>query len=399
MLDGLLKSKYHTKCKSLLRMIKTRLEVLKKKKSSVVKFLKNDIADLLRNGLDVNAYGRVQGLLVEQKMITCYDFMDQFCDCVSNNVNAMAKQRECPEECKEAIQSLMYAAARISEIPELRDLRKVFTERYGSLEPYTNKQFIESFKPVSATKEMKLQTLDQIAAEFNINWNSKSLANELATHEDEKQGHSSFKSQDEGKKGSRRNTTKNEIEDGYNLPRSSSEDEMISSRRTDSSDLASSSSLGNSSEDEIEPKKPLSYISNPPPYVKPASPEPLKDSNFEEEARAKPRSVRRKPVENVNTGSVDQRPLKPPPGRERSMDNKDQEAAKILSWRSSNEGFGIRKSKSDEMPERVVDEEAEKVMKKHNRTVSEQPQFKHVHPNLPDNFDDLAARLAALTGR
>jgi len=35
----------------------------------------------------------------------------------------------------------MYAAARISDLPELRDLRNLFTEKYGnSLEPYINKE-------------------------------------------------------------------------------------------------------------------------------------------------------------------------------------------------------------------------------------------------------------------
>lgn len=48
---------------------------------------------------------------------------------------------ECPEECKEAIPSLIYAAARFSDLPELRELRTIFTERYGSsLESYTNKE-------------------------------------------------------------------------------------------------------------------------------------------------------------------------------------------------------------------------------------------------------------------
>jgi hypothetical protein len=39
----------------------------------------------------------------------------------------------------------MYAAARISDLPELRDLRTLFTEKYGnSLEPYINKEVKES---------------------------------------------------------------------------------------------------------------------------------------------------------------------------------------------------------------------------------------------------------------
>lgn len=90
MLDGLLKPKFYTKwfgtnpeknyylfifgifilifnfwvvffqcSKTNIKLIKTRSETIKKKKKAVQKYLKNDIADLLRNGLDINAYNRV----------------------------------------------------------------------------------------------------------------------------------------------------------------------------------------------------------------------------------------------------------------------------------------------------------------------------------------------------
>ena len=49
--------------------------------------------------------------------------------------------RECPEECREAIASLMFAAARFSDLPELRDLRQIFQERFGtSLEHLKNQK-------------------------------------------------------------------------------------------------------------------------------------------------------------------------------------------------------------------------------------------------------------------
>lgn len=52
--------------------------------------------------------------------------------------------RDCPDECKEAIPSLMYAAARFSDLPELRELRTLFTEKFGSvLEPYISKEVID----------------------------------------------------------------------------------------------------------------------------------------------------------------------------------------------------------------------------------------------------------------
>jgi hypothetical protein len=48
---------------------------------------------------------------------------------------------ECPEECREAVSSLMFAAARFSDMPELRDLRQIFHERYGnSLELFVNQE-------------------------------------------------------------------------------------------------------------------------------------------------------------------------------------------------------------------------------------------------------------------
>lgn len=50
---------------------------------------------------------------------------------------------ECPEECKEAVSSLIYAAARFGDLPELRKLRSLLTERYGdSFEPFVNKEVI-----------------------------------------------------------------------------------------------------------------------------------------------------------------------------------------------------------------------------------------------------------------
>lgn len=52
--------------------------------------------------------------------------------------------RECPEDCREAASSLMYAAARIADLPELRELRTMFSERYGnSLDYYVNKQVLK----------------------------------------------------------------------------------------------------------------------------------------------------------------------------------------------------------------------------------------------------------------
>ncbi|XP_075110389.1 uncharacterized protein LOC107804723 [Nicotiana tabacum] len=50
-------------------------------------------------------------------------------------------RRKCPKECREVVSSLIFAAARLADVPELRQLRSVFTDIYrNSLECYLNKE-------------------------------------------------------------------------------------------------------------------------------------------------------------------------------------------------------------------------------------------------------------------
>ncbi|XP_059303306.1 uncharacterized protein LOC132055476 [Lycium ferocissimum] len=180
MLDAWLKSKFFAKSKSTIRHTKTRIEMVKRKRNAMLKYLKNDVADLLKTGLDINAYSRAEGLLVELNLSRCYDLLEQYCEHISNNLSVMYKQKDCPEECREAVASLIFAAARFADVPELRELRSVFTDRYGnSIECYVSKEFLQNLKSVPPTKEMKLQLMKDIASESGIEWNSKTLEQKL----------------------------------------------------------------------------------------------------------------------------------------------------------------------------------------------------------------------------
>ncbi|KAE7997438.1 hypothetical protein FH972_002076 [Carpinus fangiana] len=476
MFDGLLKSKFYSKSKSNINMLKKRLEVIRKKKGVVLKYLKNDIADLLRNGLDINAYGRAEGLLVEQNMSSCYEFIEKFCGCISTHLSAMHKQSGCPEECKEAVPSLMYAAARFSDLPELRDLRSMFTERYGnSLESYINKEFVERLRSNPPTKEMKIQLLQDIAQESNIGWNSKGLEQKLYTTapkqdhlicvslsniDDEKwqknkddavperdnqnagnrpsNGKGSItKTKDNGHNFHER---KDDIDDRHRMP-SSSEEEGTTDLSQDGL-KTSSRTVGSVSTDEVEKETPLHYKLIPPPYLKkkadknkssPEEPSTKLEVNVDMEAaqhtggpvvedKPKPRSVRRRNLklqpDAVDSDSRDaeerkldghlmqynkkQSPLesgktktylKPPPSQQRDHEYGEYRRNRI-------------KSDSDVPPVRTASLPLEPTLpeatKKHARTTSLQPEMLsmagHVHPKLPE-YDDLAARIAALKGR
>ncbi|XWS16361.1 hypothetical protein CRYUN_Cryun34aG0079200 [Craigia yunnanensis] len=358
MFDLLMKPKFYAKCKSAIRMNKVRLETIKKKRNAVEKYLKNDIAELLRNGLDYNAYGRAEGLLIEQKRTACYTFIEQFTECISKHVSFMQKQSECPEECREAIPSLIYAAARFADLPELRDLRAIFTERYGnSLESYLNQEFVQKLKAEPPIKEMKLQLMHDIAQDFSIEWDSKALEQKLFTPPPSEQNEARHKSlndaDDDGYKLYRskndtfqKSNNHDDDEDGlsnmheYRRPKRNETDLTSHRRKEDTDDKyklqsssesevtdqdipkTSSASVESVSEDGIENRRPLYYRFIPPPNVRPSlgkekgSTEqpttPSDNTNNEKnnkwndsagESKPKPRSVRR-------------RPLKPPPGRE-----------------------------------------------------------------------------------
>ncbi|CAF2055498.1 unnamed protein product [Brassica napus] len=171
------KPKFYKKCKSATSYMKIRLEIVRKRRIAMIKFLKMDIVEFLKNGLDYDAYRRAEVLLEELRIISCYDILEQFCDCISENLSLMLKKRECPEECREAVSSLIYAAAWVPDVPELKDLRAVFTRRFGSfIASSVNYELVEKTElRRRPSRELKIQTVKDIAKEFSIDWDPTAL--------------------------------------------------------------------------------------------------------------------------------------------------------------------------------------------------------------------------------
>ncbi|CAM8956307.1 unnamed protein product [Rhodiola kirilowii] len=86
---------------------------------------------------------QTEGLMKELTLSSCYDFVEQCCDLVYKQLSEMQKQSECPAECEGVVASLIFAAARVSDLPELRDLREAFQEKYGdSLQYFVNQKVL-----------------------------------------------------------------------------------------------------------------------------------------------------------------------------------------------------------------------------------------------------------------
>ncbi|KAJ4874123.1 Regulator of Vps4 activity in the MVB pathway protein [Raphanus sativus] len=93
-------------------MAVARIKLLRNKRQVVVKQMRRDIALLLQSGQDATA--RIRGT---EHSCSKREIIELFL--------------ECPVDLKEGIASLIFAAPRCSEIPELGDLKDIFEKKYG----------------------------------------------------------------------------------------------------------------------------------------------------------------------------------------------------------------------------------------------------------------------------
>uniref|UniRef100_A0ACD6ABZ0 Uncharacterized protein n=1 Tax=Avena sativa TaxID=4498 RepID=A0ACD6ABZ0_AVESA len=175
MFDSLINTKFYNRCKHAFKCIRTRLVVIRRKKQAMIGFLKKDVAELLSNGHDKHAFNRVDELIIEMNQAFCYDKIEEYCDFIGKQLNSLQKQRECPPESREAVSTLIFAAARFPDLPELRDLRHIFTGTYGSLEPFVSDEFVRKLESDLFTSEEKFQVMQSIAEEFQVGFDTKAL--------------------------------------------------------------------------------------------------------------------------------------------------------------------------------------------------------------------------------
>ncbi|KAL9304474.1 hypothetical protein ACSQ67_021737 [Phaseolus vulgaris] len=382
MFRWLLKPRFDSKCLSYLKSLKIRLGRVQNRKKAEVKFLKSVIAELLTIGLEDDAYTRAKELLLEQKTLSSYELIEKFVGCISDHVEDFTKQKDCPEECKEAVSSLMDAAARTGDLPELRQLRTLFTDKYGnSLEPYANKELVESLRKDPPTRETKIGLLHDIAQEFSIDWNDKSLRERLypqSSLREEKPIAGEDFNTPKGKERDTQHLGRKNLSGERWMHQNSSSDDETSMSSHDGRKGRSSSSFGSISEDEVETNMPISsYWGIPPPYLK-------QKTN---------KSDSKKPTHAETATAPDSGGVKSGKGKGYPSQQPEHGTGQIRRRRSSH----VRGKSLPSEPNT-----AEETSKGHIRTVSLESGMRggasHVHPKLPD-YDDLRAHFLALRKR
>ncbi|TKY58337.1 IST protein [Spatholobus suberectus] len=178
-----------SKCKTAAKMAVARIKLLRNKREVVVRQMRRDIALLLQSGQDATARIRVEHVMREQNVLAANEFIELFCELIVARLSIIAKQRGCPADLKEGIASLIFAAPRCSEIPELVALKNIFEKKYGKdfvsaavdLRPScgVNRQLIEKLSVRTPPGEVKLKVLKEIAKEHQIDWDTAETEKEL----------------------------------------------------------------------------------------------------------------------------------------------------------------------------------------------------------------------------
>ncbi|XP_068640355.1 uncharacterized protein [Aristolochia californica] len=183
------KSFNSSKCKTAAKMATSRIKLLRNKRQTLVMQMRRDVAMLIESRQEATARIRVEHVIREQNIMAANEIIELFCELLVVRLPIIAKQRACPADLKEGIASLMFAAPRCSDIPELAQIRDIFEKKYGKdfvtaateLRPDcgVNRTLIERLSVRTPTGEMKLKVLKEIAKEYKVEWDTTESEKEL----------------------------------------------------------------------------------------------------------------------------------------------------------------------------------------------------------------------------
>ncbi|MQL99641.1 hypothetical protein Taro_032362 [Colocasia esculenta] len=200
-----------TRCKTCLNLAISRIKLLRNKREVQLKQMRTEISQYLQSGQEAIARIRVEHIIREDNISAAYEILELFCEFILARIPILETQRklllaihfstfylcnrDCPLELQEAIASVIYAAPRCSDLPELMQVKNLFTTKYGKefiaaaseLRPDSNvnRMIIEKLSVKAPPAEAKLGVLKGIAQEFNLEWDSTGTEIEFSKkHED-----------------------------------------------------------------------------------------------------------------------------------------------------------------------------------------------------------------------
>ncbi|TKY44529.1 IST1-like protein [Spatholobus suberectus] len=164
------------KCKTALKLAVSRIKLLKNKREAQVKQLKRELAQLLESGQDQTARIRVEHVVREEKTMAAYDLVEIYCELIAARLPMIESQKTCPVDLKEAVTSVIFATPRCSDIPELMDVKKHITSKYGKefvsaaieLRPDCGVNRMASFSTCLKSDRIMLKLISNLILSFQL---------------------------------------------------------------------------------------------------------------------------------------------------------------------------------------------------------------------------------------
>ncbi|KAJ4828456.1 hypothetical protein Tsubulata_005682, partial [Turnera subulata] len=167
--------------KSLIRQAQIHLAAQRTRRDTIIRQSRADIAQLLQHGLSQQVLNRIEQLHKDQCLLSTYDQINELCQYILANMSQISQHSDplcLPVNVGQAVSSIIYAASRCGELPELHMIRNLFRQRYGSKFDTTNVELLpgnlvdsrikERLSVNSATDGMKLHLINDIAAQYNL---------------------------------------------------------------------------------------------------------------------------------------------------------------------------------------------------------------------------------------
>lgn len=158
-----------------------RIQLENNKKTTAVKIQKRDVAKLLADRKEEKAKIRVEHIIREDFTIEGYEILELLCELVHERIRQITNSKECPDDLKEAVYSLIWAAHNV-DIAELKEVSNQLTKKFGKefATKATKNEHNEvnfrlsqklTYRPPSA--KLVMGYLEEIAKGYQVDWEAK----------------------------------------------------------------------------------------------------------------------------------------------------------------------------------------------------------------------------------
>ncbi|XP_057787162.1 uncharacterized protein LOC131023935 isoform X2 [Salvia miltiorrhiza] len=120
-----------SKLRTVANLAVARIAILRNLHGVRCRQARSDVIQLLHQPHQQRALLRVEQVMKEENALDALVMIEMCCHILGESTEIITNSRECPDEVKEAVSSLIFAASRSGEFPELQEIRRIFTSKYG----------------------------------------------------------------------------------------------------------------------------------------------------------------------------------------------------------------------------------------------------------------------------